>query len=140
MIVFTTIRWPHRVTLKAMIALAAISALSSHYMICLSFKNMHNFAAKGHIVNQVMDEMTKLTNVFKNRLINTLIGANAFDFLHRHTCWYGNALLKQINHHDYIAFYFIQRLLRLEGEDNKFGQSIGQTLYLSTVHHLLQVE
>ena len=87
-LMYTTARWPHKIILKTMIALGAVSFLATNSMFCANPVQMLNVVMKGRIVNENMEELTANTELWKRRLANSIDKMQSMIQVQRHSCWY----------------------------------------------------
>ncbi|XP_054153757.1 uncharacterized protein LOC128952386 [Oppia nitens] len=90
-IIYSTVRYPHKILLKVMIAIAALTIVPTNAMFCLNPFSMANFIKKGRIINGKQDDLVRLHRQFQIRLANTMDKPKSFSEIQHHSCcsyWY----------------------------------------------------
>ncbi len=86
-IAYTTVRYPHKFLLKAMVAVGAMAWTATNAAYCLSPLSIANYVAKAKTANRNMDEMAKVNEELKIRMINTIDKLHDPQEVQKHGCW-----------------------------------------------------
>ncbi|CAG2122165.1 unnamed protein product, partial [Medioppia subpectinata] len=71
-LIYTTVRYPHKILMKTMCVLCALAWLPMNALYCISPISMSNFVSKSKIINRNHDEMAKVQFEWKTRMANAL--------------------------------------------------------------------
>ncbi|XP_054153430.1 uncharacterized protein LOC128952115 [Oppia nitens] len=71
-IMYTTVRYPHKIMLKMLIAISALTWIPMNFIYCANPFSMANFIAKSKIINRSHDKLAKIHKEWKIRLANLL--------------------------------------------------------------------
>jgi len=85
-LIFSTIRWPHKIFFKTIVILSALTLIATNAVYCLNPISIANYIQKAKVVNRVNDDLDKLNKQFKIRLANIIDRVHMFQEIVKQGC------------------------------------------------------
>ncbi|XP_054153629.1 uncharacterized protein LOC128952288 [Oppia nitens] len=85
-VIYTTVRYPHKILLKVMIAIAALTIVPANALYCLNPFSIANFIKKGSLINTKQDDLVRLHEKFQVRLANTMDKYKTIGEIRKQSC------------------------------------------------------
>lgn len=86
-LIYTTIRYPHKIFLKMILVTGAIAWIPASLMVCLNPLSIVRTISKSKIVNNHFDELAELQYKLKVRLANIIDKEYNMRTIQKKTCW-----------------------------------------------------